>query len=117
MADGNYPDIYADDDSGRCAGCGRLPEQVEAIAGPAAGPAFCVDCVDGARAALEARAARGSARRHAAEAPARAAEAVRLAACVICERRPGVRVGALEDAPSVCRDCLAGLAEAMAEPD
>ncbi len=97
MADGNYPDIYPDDPRG-CAGCGRLPEQVEAVAGPAAGPRLCVDCVDRARAGLAAIAGD----------------------CALCDRRTGpsrrgARLG--ETGLIACTACLEGLAAVMAEPD
>lgn len=97
MADGNYPDVYPDDPRG-CAGCGRLPEQVEAVAGPAAGPCLCVDCVDRGRSALTSL--RGT--------------------CALCERptgasRRGARLGDPEFV--VCAVCLDGLAAVMAEPD
>lgn len=97
MADGNYPDIYPDDPRA-CAGCGRLPEQVETLAGPAAGPVLCLDCVDRARAVLE---------------PLRGD-------CVVCARATGparraARLG--EDGIVVCAACLDGLAAVMAEPD
>jgi hypothetical protein len=94
MADGRYPDIHPDE-PGSCAGCGRLPEQVDAMAGPPAGPLFCVDCVDRARAAGKHPSG----------------------ACALCGLRPGVPAGADEGAPRVCRPCLDGLAAAMAEPD
>ncbi len=99
MADGNYPDIYPDDPRG-CAACGRLPEQVEAVAGPAAGPVLCVDCVDRARASV----------------------AIVVGVCVLCERRtgparPGARLGEPETVLLVCLSCLDGLAAVMAEPD
>lgn len=97
MADGDYPDIYPDDPRG-CAGCGRLPEQVEVLAGPAAGPRLCADCVDRGRAALTAEAG----------------------TCALCERRTGaLRQGARlgEAEMVVCAACLDGLAAVMAEPD
>ncbi len=99
MADGRYPDIYPDDPRA-CAGCGRLPEQVEAIAGPASGPVLCVDCVDRAR----------------------ASRVGAVGACAICGRdvgrtQPGARVGEQDDGPVICRACLDGLAAAMVEPD
>jgi hypothetical protein len=97
MADGNYPDIYPDDPRG-CAGCGRLPEQVEALAGPAAGPRLCVDCVDRARAAVSAVGG----------------------TCALCDRRTGAsRRGARlgETELIACGACLEGLAAAMAELD
>jgi hypothetical protein len=108
MADGRYPDIHPDE-PGSCAGCGRLPEQVEAIAGPPAGPVLCVDCVDRARAEGDRDATRGG--------PAQRAGLPQRVLCALCGLRPGVPAGADEGAPRVCRRCLDGLAAAMAEPD